>query len=231
MRMLATAVGCAIAANFALSANAGAAIVNGFESPEFTPGLLDGQSGWTNHNGNAAIDTANPRSGAQHVRLRNTQGDRSALADGPHVQEGSYAMSFWFSTSDTSNRFSAKGFELTSGEMSWQISISGSTLRIEDELGSDFTASIPVIADQYHQVAVVYNPIDDSRDYFFDGLLAFHQTIGLMPGQLTHAVSLDLRHSPGGFVDVDDITYSVVPSPGSIALACMGTVMSWRRRR
>lgn len=235
MKSIALAVGCTVVTSCVLSQNSAAAVINSFENPEYVPGLLDSQSGWTNHNGNATVDTANPRSGTQHVRLRNTQGALSSLSEGPAMEGGSHAISLWFSMSDVDNRFGVRGFDSSTGPDSWQnswaISISGNTFRVEDELDSDFTATVPVVAGQYHLLSIVYNPHDASRDYFFDGVLAFHQTVGLMLGELTNAVSLDLRHSAGEFVDVDDITHGVVPSPGSVVLACMGVVMTGRRRR
>jgi hypothetical protein len=213
----------------AMSTTAGASISNGFEAPTFAAGTLHGQSGWLSTS--PLTSTANARSGSQHFRMETTWNVTDPQSFGPtFLPAGSTSFSTWFSLGNINTVFGLSGVT-SSFQTSWGMMVgSGSVLLFGN--GTWFDSGTDVAgANQYHEFATVYNPGDQSRDYYLNGALIYHQTTGLPAGVTTDLLTISLTASAGNHVDIDDIGTYAIPAPGSIALACIGGLIAGRRRR
>lgn len=221
----------AVMAMAAVNTNAGASITNGFEAPAFATGSIFGQQGWEATSLTATVSTANARSGSQHLRLEVAPSTVSVQAFGPTaLPAGSPSMSMTFSVEKINSILSVSGVS-SSFQTSWGLILSsGSVYLFENSNWIDSGADISGTG-VYQQFATVYNPGDQSRDYYLNGALFYHQTSGLAAGLTTDFLNISLSSGAGDHVDIDDIGTYAVPAPGSIALACMGGLIAGRRRR
>jgi hypothetical protein len=221
----------AVMAVAAISTNAGASIVNGFEAPTFATGSIHGQAGWESTNTLTSVSTANARSGSQHLRLETSQSDPQPQAFGPTgLSSSERSASMWFSIDSVNSTFSLHG--ITSGFLtSWGMMVmSGDVYLLGNDAWFDSGLNIGG-AGEYQQFATVYNNDENTRDYYLNGELFYHQTTGLLSGLSTVLLNVSLGPGSSNQLDIDDIGTFVVPAPGSIALACMGGLIAGRRRR
>lgn len=215
----------------AVGTNAGASIANGFEAPTFTTGSIQGQSGWLSTSPLTSVSTANARSGSQHFRMETSLNSTDPQAFGPtFLPAGSTSVSVWFSLENINTIFGLSGVT-SSFQTSWGMMVgSGNVLLFGN--GTWFDSGTDIAdAGVYHQFATVYNPGDQSRDYYLNGALFYHQASGLPAGVTTDRLTVSLSASAGNHVDIDDIGTYAVPAPGSIALIGLGGLIAGRRKR
>jgi hypothetical protein len=228
---LSTIIGAAAIIAAATQA-ASAAIVFDFEAPDFTVGNLHGQMGYDATLG-ATISTANPYSGSQHMRLSKEAGSSTVIANNSYasVPGTYYTTSVRFHRDNISADFSMIARQDDS-TISWGVATVNQYLYIYEGNGTtppDILTTVP--AGVYHELRVVYNPGDMTRDFYFNDVLIHHQITGLHPGTSTNLVRARMAENAAGIVDIDDITFGTVPTPGSAALFSLAALAAGRRRR
>jgi hypothetical protein len=204
-----------------------------FEAPDFHVGPIHGQQGYLNWQGGIAIDTANPYSGSQHMRLSKEPGSGSVLAMNTYSSNPGtfYSTSFQMYRHSDLMYVDFRGMQ-TDATQSWALRTYNQKIYIRE--GSSFVLTqIPVVVTSgaYHEFEVVYNPGSMTRDYFFNGTRIHHQTTGLLPGTSTNLLEVGIPGASSGTADIDDITFEAVPAPGSIALTGLAALVAARRRR
>jgi hypothetical protein len=210
-----------------------AAVVIDFEAPSFTVGNLHGQMGYNTSPTGASVSTANPYSGSQHMRLsKETLGSTMFAINSYDNVPGTYhTTSVRFYRHDVETDFYMIGRQ-DSSTISWGIAAVGAYISIYQGSGTT-PPTIPgaIPAGVYHELRVVYNPGDMTRDFYLNDVLIHHQTTGLHPGTSTNAVRASIATGSEGIVDVDDITFGTVPTPGSAALFSLAALAAARRKR
>lgn len=210
-----------------------AAFAYDFEVPNFQVGPIHGQKSYLNWQGGVTIDTANPHSGSQHMRLAAEPGTSNQLAMNSYSSNPGtfYSTSFQMYRHSDAMYVDFRGMQ-TDATQSWSIRTYNQKIYIREGMSS-VLAQVPTVvtSDVYHEIKVVYNPGSMTRDYFFNGTLIHHQTNGILPGTSTNLLEVGINGNIGGIADIDNITFEAVPAPGSIALTGLAALVAASRRR
>ncbi len=219
--------------------------VTSFEQPQFVPGIFDNQNAWPASGVNlpwATIDTVNPHTGSQHVRMVNdptvgAPSNRIVFSPGgalaPNTPD---ATALWFFISAAGGAdYDFVGQANSQALLTWRVKMNfqGGIFVLDDAgEGLAFQPTGVVWAPgQWNQLCVEMDPIADVQRYFLNGALIY-------TGQVYAATSVeqvlalhDNFQNPGEFMDLDDITNVHIPAPGALALVGLGGLIAGRRRR
>jgi hypothetical protein len=219
--------------------------VTGFEQPQFVPGVFEPQAGWAASGVNqpwATISTANPHTGAQHLRTefhsavapgtsRVTQSPNQPL---PANTPDTSAMWFYISAQGGAD-YDLVGQALTQGFLTWRVKMNfqGGIFVLDDAgEGPAFQPTgVNYVAGQWNQLCVEMDPIADVQRYYINGTLIYTGQVyaGTSVEQLVTVH--DNFQNPGEFADFDDYSGIHVPTPGSVALLGLCGLVAARRRR
>jgi hypothetical protein len=221
----------------------------GFEQSEgFNAGPINTQNGWTNFTANdniPAISTANPHTGAQHLRNSKGPGANSSLngAFSPNFgpqDPGSYNVNVWFASNDLGGadhmliaQAPSQGFLTWRLHFQWQGQI-----QVLDDLGSGLqfvnTGATWTADGVYREVLVKTDYDTNTIDYYYDGVHIYSSAAGVFAGTSVEQVILasDNWYIQGGWGDWDNLMiYQKVPAPGALALLGLAGLVGVRRRR
>lgn len=219
--------------------------VTGFEQPQFVPGTFEPQAGWLASGVNlpwATISTANPHSGAQHLRQefdttvatgtnRITQSPNQPMP--PNTADGS---ALWFFISGAGGAdYDFVGQAPTQGFLTWRVKMNfqGGIFVLDDQgeglLFQD--TGITWTPGQWNQLQVLMDPIANTQQYYINGNLIYTGIVYAGTSVEQIVTVHDNFQNPGEFADVDDYTSVPVPAPGAVALLGLGGLVAGRRRR
>jgi len=246
-RLIAVAVVAALAS--VASANIYA---TGFEATEgFATGFIGGQNGWSAFSASTVeghVDTVNPASGAQHLRISN---DPAAGAGnyvggfspdwGPQPA-GQYTVSVDVCIGATGGadydivpQAPSQSFLTARVKYFWDDydldGTPGDVVVLDDDgtgltyydTGYDYTPGV------YHNLTIDIDAIGNTIDYYFDGTLAYSGMAGVFAGtSVEQVVFLCDNWNAGESGDFDNLL--VTPEPTSLVLLALGGLALIRRR-
>lgn len=220
----------------------------GFENSEgFAIGGLP-QNGWTEFAATpnaASISGAHPAAGTQHLRIvKDTTAASGALSGGFSPNSGAlaanhYIVSVDFATNDAGGAdYDVVPQAPSQGSLSARMKFSWTgDILVLDDIGAGLAfvdTGINFSADgQYRNVTIDINALANTIDYYYDGSLIYSSVTGIVAGTSVEQVVLlsDNFQVGAGWGDFDNLSVTLVPAPGAVALLGLGGLVAGRRRR
>jgi len=217
----------------------------GFEPGErFAPGYVGGQAGWTAFTASVTeghVDTVNPYSGVQHLRISHDP----TLAGGTYT--GGFSPNLGLQNNDPVSvsimvAISATGgadYDVvpqtpTQGYQTARVNFSYlGDIRVLDDLGGGTTwvdTGANWVPGAYKNLTIDIDPGADTIDYSYGGASIYSGVAGVFLGTCVEEVVLwsDNWHA-GDCGDFDDLT--ITPEPATLGLLAIGALGMLRRRR
>ena len=235
----------------ALVGAANADIMTSFDSSEgFTAGVADGQNGYDAYVASTTqpvIETANPFSGDQHLRIS----DDPAIADGtstgvfspldtPAAVLGSTLSIEVYIDDAVGADYNIIGQSPSQGFLTYQVNFNfQGNIRVVDDIGAGLAFIDTGVAYQqqsYANLTIDFDPVAGTIEYFYDGSSIY--VGGLVAGTNVEGLVINSDNWQGtsgsspAFADFDDLSLvQDIPEPGSLALLGLGGLAILRRRR
>ncbi|TVQ31853.1 MAG: PEP-CTERM sorting domain-containing protein [Phycisphaeraceae bacterium] len=218
----------------------------GFEAPDFVSGPISGQNGWTTFTANMnapVISTANPASGAQHLRITEGPGAGGSFNGAFSPNFGQTAQNKRSITSVDIFHSDLDGADAnivgqtpTDGLTSWRVVLNfeGGIFVLDDiGLGLQFVdTGVSWTPGEYKNLKVDFDPANDAIDYYYDNALIYTGSVfgGTSVDQAILFADNFFSFAPGSFIDYDNFSI-IVPTPGALALFGLAGLAGVRRRR
>lgn len=230
-----------------------------FEAGEgFSPGLLDGQVGWTVFAASSVqpvIDTSDPSSGAQHVQIANDPNN------GGGTLVGGFSPDLGAQPAGVENRVSVDvkitagggadyqviGQAPSLGFLTWRVNLDWlGNIEVLDDTGGGLAfedTGVPWPVNTYFNLQVITNPGGSPGiEYYLDGALIYSQVMMLSADNVEQVIVLSdnwQSSEVGNFdnlmIDTDYVEPAVpalpVPGLGTFGIILLSLGLLWTVRR
>ncbi len=212
---------------------AGGAIQTGFESAEgFAPGYIDGQAGWTAFVVSLTeghIDTVNPASGSQHMRISfdptigaeftgGLSPDLGTLPSGPSTTMVDVAVSDLFGAD-----YLVAGQSNSEGFLTWEVRFGFlGTLLVRDRVNGVLVfvdTGVRWDIGPYRRLTVCDDPVAGTTDYFYNGAQFYTQQVHLVGTRVEQVVLLSDNLHLGDDGDFDNLSVQFGPCVAACAVS------------
>ncbi len=221
-------------------------LATGWDSSQgFVPGWIGGQNGWASFASSTAqgsVTNANPLGGDQNLRIAfdpalpngtNTGAFSPSLGAQP-VGSSITSVDIYISNTGGAD-YDVVPQAPTQGLLSARVKFNFlGNIFILDNPGSGLQFIDTGVAwnvGVYTNLTIDINPTADTIEYYYGGNLIHSSMAGVFAGTATEQVVLlsDNWHLPGEAGDFDN--FSVVPSPGTLAMLGLAGLIGRRRRK
>jgi len=220
---------------------------NGFESPTFSAGALEGQQGWSASAAYSIVDNAgNAHAGSQYLAMPSTGGSAGAINTFAETTGPEIVMSGWFNVDagqqwidvllrdgDDNTAFAAIGF--ISNHPDLPGFSNNVVYRSNPSLGGGYVALDTYTPGEWFQIEVVTSSVLNAPlgtyDLYLNGNLIGANLLQRQDAANSIGrIQLAAEPSSVGF-RVDDLSVTAVPEPTSFGLLGMAFVGLLRMRR